>query len=209
MFTPDGTYSAFGSTYTLARFPELVDAAPKGLFMTRHVAGEPRRSTPTRRRARSHCASSSTPSTTCASATSDDTYVRTADGWRLKTRAMTFIRRSGDHDSGRPMRSAGPRPDDRACRDIPTTCRVPVADLVAWLDENDLTPPPGDHSLDAHHAQHSRVLSALYDAGWMRYGWPDRGRRTAVGRRSCGPSSAKRSSAVASTSLDRIRCSKC
>ncbi|HYZ68035.1 MAG TPA: nuclear transport factor 2 family protein, partial [Mycobacterium sp.] len=31
-----------------------------------------------------------------------DTYLRTADGWRLKTRAMTFIRRSGAHDSGRP-----------------------------------------------------------------------------------------------------------
>jgi hypothetical protein len=31
-----------------------------------------------------------------------DTYVRTDDGWRLKTRAMTFIRRSGDHDHGRP-----------------------------------------------------------------------------------------------------------
>ena len=31
-----------------------------------------------------------------------DTYLRTADGWRLKTRAMTFIRRSGDHDHGRP-----------------------------------------------------------------------------------------------------------
>ncbi len=45
--------------------------------------------------------------------------------------------------------------------------------LVAWLDENDLTPPPGDHSLDAHHAQHSRVLGALYDAGWMRWGWPE------------------------------------
>jgi alkylation response protein AidB-like acyl-CoA dehydrogenase len=45
--------------------------------------------------------------------------------------------------------------------------------LVAWLDENDLTPPPGDHSLDAHQAQHLRVLSALYDAGWMRYGWPE------------------------------------
>jgi len=29
VFTPDGTYSAFGSTYTLNRFPELVDAAPK------------------------------------------------------------------------------------------------------------------------------------------------------------------------------------
>ena len=45
--------------------------------------------------------------------------------------------------------------------------------LRAWLDENDLTPPPGDHSLDAHHAQHSRVLKALYDAGWMRWGWPE------------------------------------
>ena len=45
--------------------------------------------------------------------------------------------------------------------------------MRAWLDENDLTPPPDDHSLDAHHAQHSRVLSALYDAGWMRWGWPE------------------------------------
>src|SRR6185436_11394277 len=56
--------------------------------------------------------------------------------------------------------------------DVPTTTEF-RSQLVAWLDENDLTPPPGDHSLDAHHAQHSRVLSALYDAGWMRYGWPE------------------------------------
>jgi alkylation response protein AidB-like acyl-CoA dehydrogenase len=45
--------------------------------------------------------------------------------------------------------------------------------LREWLDENDLTPPPGDDSLDAHQAQHLRVLKALYDAGWMRYGWPE------------------------------------
>jgi hypothetical protein len=32
----------------------------------------------------------------------NDSYLRTADGWRLRTRAMTFIRRSGAHDSGRP-----------------------------------------------------------------------------------------------------------
>ncbi len=44
---------------------------------------------------------------------------------------------------------------------------------MAWLDENDLTPPPGDHSLDGLQAQHGRVLSALYDAGWMRWGWPE------------------------------------
>ena len=45
--------------------------------------------------------------------------------------------------------------------------------LVAWLDENDLTPPPGDHSLQAHMSQFARVQKALYDAGWSRYGWPE------------------------------------
>ncbi|MCW2590616.1 MAG: putative acyl-CoA dehydrogenase FadE17 [Mycobacterium sp.] len=55
---------------------------------------------------------------------------------------------------------------------VPTTAEF-RSQLVVWLDEHDLTPPPGDHSLDARHAQHSRVLSALYDAGWMRWGWPE------------------------------------
>lgn len=45
------------------------------------------------------------------------------------------------------------------------------ADLRAWLDEHDLTPPP-DHSLEGHVKQLARVSSALYDADWMRYGWP-------------------------------------
>ena len=39
VFTPDGTYSAFGDTYSLDRFPVLVDAAPKGLFMTGDPGG--------------------------------------------------------------------------------------------------------------------------------------------------------------------------
>ena len=101
-----------------------------------------------------------------------DTYVRTDDGWRLKTRAMTFIRRSGDHDHGRPARDRQARSRMTVTTDVPTTAEF-RSQLVAWLDENDLTPPPGDHSLDAHHAQHARVLSALYDAGWMRWGWPE------------------------------------
>ena len=46
------------------------------------------------------------------------------------------------------------------------------ADLRAWLDEHDLTPGP-DHSLDAHMKQMARVSRALYDADWMRYGWPE------------------------------------
>ena len=42
-----------------------------------------------------------------------------------------------------------------------------------WLDENDLTPGP-DHSLEGQVEQLARVHRALYDAGWMRYGWPER-----------------------------------
>lgn len=45
------------------------------------------------------------------------------------------------------------------------------ADLRAWLDDNDLTPGP-DHSLQGHMRQLARVHAALYEAGWMRYGWP-------------------------------------
>jgi len=43
--------------------------------------------------------------------------------------------------------------------------------LRAWLDENDLTPGP-DQSLEGQIAQLARVHGALFDAGWMRYGWP-------------------------------------
>jgi hypothetical protein len=99
VFTPDGTYSAFGETYALERFPILVDAAPKGLFLTGNalidIDGDTARGTQ--------------PLCFIDHASHDmrigyyrDTYVRTTVGWRLKTRAMTFIRRSGAHDSGRP-----------------------------------------------------------------------------------------------------------
>lgn len=43
--------------------------------------------------------------------------------------------------------------------------------LRAWLDEHDLSPGP-DTSYEAEIAQLARVRRALYDAGWMRYGWP-------------------------------------
>ncbi|WP_085138478.1 acyl-CoA dehydrogenase family protein [Mycolicibacter nonchromogenicus] len=45
------------------------------------------------------------------------------------------------------------------------------ADLRAWLDANDLS-PGSDHSLEGHLKQFARVSAALYDADWMRYGWP-------------------------------------
>lgn len=43
--------------------------------------------------------------------------------------------------------------------------------LRAWLAEHDLSPGP-DRSFDAEVAQLARVRGALYEAGWMRYGWP-------------------------------------
>ncbi|MGV0783597.1 nuclear transport factor 2 family protein [Mycolicibacterium peregrinum] len=101
VFTPDGTYSAFGETYTLNRFPVLVDAAPKGLFMTGTALIDLVEGADT--------ASGTQPLCFIEHSKHDmrigyyrDTYVRTSEGWRLKTRAMTFIRRSGDHDHGRP-----------------------------------------------------------------------------------------------------------
>jgi alkylation response protein AidB-like acyl-CoA dehydrogenase len=45
------------------------------------------------------------------------------------------------------------------------------AGLRAWLDEHDLTPGP-DHSLEGSMKQLARVHRALYNADWMRYGWP-------------------------------------
>ncbi|MET9992751.1 acyl-CoA dehydrogenase family protein [Streptomyces mutabilis] len=41
----------------------------------------------------------------------------------------------------------------------------------AWLDGHDLA-PGDDHGLDAQVAQLARVRRALWDADWMRYGWP-------------------------------------
>ena len=107
VFTPDGTYSAFGDTYPLDRFPELVAAAPKGLFLTGTALVDVDGDT----------ATGTQPLCFIDHATHDmrigyyrDTYARTPDGWRLCTRAMTFIRRSGAHDSGRPHAVGRPAP---------------------------------------------------------------------------------------------------
>ncbi|KOU58907.1 acyl-CoA dehydrogenase [Streptomyces sp. MMG1533] len=53
----------------------------------------------------------------------------------------------------------------------PTTVEEFRSALRAWLADHDLSPGP-DHSLDAQVAQLARVRRALFDAGWMRYGWP-------------------------------------
>lgn len=107
VFTPDGTYSAFGDTYALTDFPALVAAAPKGLFLT----GTPVLDL--------HDGGGTGLQTLCFVDQTDhamrigwysDTYRRTDRGWRLHTRAMTFLRRSGARDSGRAHDPTRPAP---------------------------------------------------------------------------------------------------
>jgi SnoaL-like domain len=110
VFTPDGTYSAFGDTYPLADFPSLVAAAPKGLFMVGppalqlhgdHGTGE-----------QPLCFVDQT-NHDMRIGYYTDTYRRTPEGWRLHTRAMTFLRKNGSRDSGRAHDPTRPQPTSR------------------------------------------------------------------------------------------------
>ena len=107
VFTPDGTYSAFGDTYALEDFPALVAAAPKGLFLTgtplldldgNDGAGQ-----------QTLCFVDQT-SHDMRIGYYTDSYRRTVQGWRLHTRSMTFLRRSGARDAGKPHDPTRPAP---------------------------------------------------------------------------------------------------
>jgi hypothetical protein len=109
VFTPDGTYSAFGDTYALEDFPALVAAAPKGLFLTGTPVLE----------LDCEAGTGTGQQTLCFVGQTDhemrigyytDTYRRTTQGWRLQTRAMTFLRRSGARDAGKAHDPTRPAP---------------------------------------------------------------------------------------------------
>jgi hypothetical protein len=110
VFTPDGSYSAFGTTYGLTDFPTLAAAAPKGLYLVGTPVLELDGDTGTGTQP------------LCFVIQTDhevrigyytDAYRRTADGWRLHTRSMTFLRRSGARDAGRPHDPGRPEPTAR------------------------------------------------------------------------------------------------
>jgi hypothetical protein len=107
VFTPDGTYSAFGATYTLADFPALVEVAPKGLFLTGTPVLDLGGDTGTG--FQTLCFVEQT-THEMRIGYYTDSYRRTAQGWRLETRSMTFLRRSGVRDSGRPHDPSRPAP---------------------------------------------------------------------------------------------------
>jgi len=107
VFTPDGTYSAFGDTYPLADFPTLVAAAPKGLFLVGPPALTLDGDTGVGRQPL--CFVEQT-SHDMRIGYYTDTYRRTPEGWRLRTRSMTFLRKSGSRDAGRPHDPTRPQP---------------------------------------------------------------------------------------------------
>lgn len=111
VFTPDGTYSAFGDTYALADFPRLVAAAPKGLFMVGPPALDIDAEAGTGTGEQPLCFIDQTDHAMRIGWYSD-TYRRTESGWRLATRSMTFLRRSGSRDSGRAHDPTRPVPGE-------------------------------------------------------------------------------------------------
>ena len=107
VFTPDGTYTAFGDDYKLADFPALVAAAPKGLFLVGPPVFD----------LDGDMGDGQQPLCFVEQTTHDmrigyysDTYRRTPAGWRLHTRSMTFLRKSGAQDSGRAHDPTRPAP---------------------------------------------------------------------------------------------------
>ncbi len=107
VFTPDGSYSAFGDTYALADFPRLVAAAPKGLFLTGTPALDLDGDEGTGQQPL--CFVDQT-NHAMRIGYYTDTYRRTPNGWRLHTRSMTFLRRSGERDAGRAHDPTRPTP---------------------------------------------------------------------------------------------------
>ena len=112
-FAPDGWYSAFGDVYELKDYPKLIEAAPKGLFMV----GPAQLNLDV-------AAGTGTGNQTLLFIDQTnhamrmgwyaDTYRRTDKGWRIATRSMTFLRRNGTRDAGRPHDPNRPEPTRKA-----------------------------------------------------------------------------------------------
>jgi hypothetical protein len=97
VFTPDGEYNAFGTAYTLERFPALLEAAPRGQFIGNmpvvELDGD-------RATGMQHFVFFDQTTHAMRLGWYNDEYRRTADGWRIHRRSTTFMRKHGGFDSG-------------------------------------------------------------------------------------------------------------
>ena len=108
-FAPDGWYSAFGDIYELEDYPALIEAAPSGLFTTGTPALDLDVEAGTGTGEQTLCFVEQT-SHNMRIGWYTDTYTRTEQGWKIATRKMTFLRRSGVADSGKPHDPLRPEP---------------------------------------------------------------------------------------------------
>lgn len=98
VFTEDAEYSAFGTAYTLERFPALLAAAPRGQFIANmpvvELDGD-------RATGMQHFLFIDQRTHDMRLGWYTDEYVRTSVGWRIRRRSSTFLRKHGGADSGR------------------------------------------------------------------------------------------------------------
>ena len=98
VFTPDAVYTAFGTPYTLDRFPALLAAAPRGQFIGNmpvvEFDGDGGAT------GKQHFIFVDQQTHAMRLGWYNDEYVRTPDGWRIRSRSTTFMRKSGAFDSG-------------------------------------------------------------------------------------------------------------
>ena len=99
VFTPDVQYSAFGAVYDIDRMPALLAAAPLGQFIGSMPVVD--FDGPDHATGMQHFVFIDQKTHAMRLAWYRDEYVRTRDGWRIRRRSTTFMRKSGAHDSGR------------------------------------------------------------------------------------------------------------
>ena len=101
VFTPDAEYNAFGTAYTLERFPALLEAAPRGQFIgNMPVVDFDAESDGDRAAGMQHFVFIDKQTHAMRLGWYRDEYRRTPDGWRIHRRATTFMRKHGGFDSG-------------------------------------------------------------------------------------------------------------
>ena len=99
IFTADGVYNAFGTPYGLEDFPSLLKSAPPGQYVGNVPVVDFDGDTAT---GVQHYVFIDQTTHEMRLAWYSDEYVRTPEGWRIRSRSTTFMRRSGAFDSGNP-----------------------------------------------------------------------------------------------------------
>jgi hypothetical protein len=99
VFTPDGEYNAFGTPYALDRFPALLEAAPRGQFIGNMPVVE-FGTDGNSATGKQHFVFIDQQTHAMRVGWYNDEYVRTTEGWRIRRRSTTFMRKHGGFDSG-------------------------------------------------------------------------------------------------------------